>query len=150
VPRGDLRVPPFVYVVPNACALALPRLRTFDLESIEASPIDGLERQTILKPLDHRGVELAGGLESPLSLEIDPVALEATRTWIGARGLVPASQAGELGAAGRTHRLRASAFQLPAPERNPFTVNRLIDRARHEHLTGPPQTCFIEESSGRL
>ncbi len=149
VARSNLRLAPLVDVVPNASAQDLPRLGTFGLERIEARPIDGLERQAILKPFDRRGVELPGGLKRPLPLEIDAVALEANRTGLRARGPIPTRQARELGAAGRTQPPRASAFQLPAFERNPFTVNRLIDRARHEHPTHPPQTCFTEECSGR-
>jgi hypothetical protein len=111
--------------------LDLPSLCTLGLQPVETGPIDGLERQSVLKALVRRGVELAGGQKRPLPFKLGPVALEAERPWLAARGSWLASHAPELLTACWAHRLRAFAFELTARKRNPFTINRLIRRAKH-------------------
>jgi hypothetical protein len=52
VTGGDLRLPALVRVAADARVLNPPGLRAFGLQMIQASVIDGLEGQALLKPLD--------------------------------------------------------------------------------------------------
>jgi hypothetical protein len=149
VPRGDLRLPPFVHVTADARLLNPPRLRAFGLQMIQTSVIDGLKRQAILKPLDGRSVELAGGLERPFSLELDAVAVEAEGRGIGARNAPLAGQASEPVATGDAHRLRASAFELSTVEGNPFPNNNFLGRNSRPRHVASSSAVHEKECSGR-
>ena len=103
-------------------------LNPFDLEHGEASRVDRLERQLILKPFIRGRIEGTCRHEGALTIQVRPVALKAKR----ARGRRRGPRAFLCFAAGKALRLRASALQLAARKANPFVSRGLAGIRRHD------------------
>jgi hypothetical protein len=140
VTRGDLRVAPFVDIRADALHRRHASVGTRGFKPVEAEAIDRLERQLVLKTRLGAGIELARRRDSALPIQVRAVTLEtqgacrarepASLNVVGI-GLSGGGSSGPAGfslqssAAGSTHRLRASAFQLSARKANPLILCEL-------------------------
>jgi hypothetical protein len=76
VPGGDLGLAPLVDEATGAGPFGRSRGTAPAPQLIQPLSVDRLERQAALKSSLGRGIELAGGLECTLTVEIGPVAAE--------------------------------------------------------------------------